>query len=438
MPDILTGKIMQQTNANIEVEDWLDTICDLALEDSSFFTIATKGKAQATHNTKFQWSEFLGTVPEWTIPSDATITTGVHSSATNLAVQINTDTHSLNGLVPDMICEVTKPGTPDVSIYLRVDKIEVSGSTSTVKFKRIVTPAPGSDVFADQEMYDTGLASGSPATDNWLQGKTVKMLYTSKIEGSDDINPVYNIVDNFYNYVTTFSTDSEISWHKAAQLWRHNMTQREWQVSKRAIEHARQIEVAYWFGVGYNELRATSGGVNRQATRGFLNFPTINHRWKQNQHPVATFTYLNFVEWCEQWVMQYNQKTELTGWINPCFLTWLLKAIKEDTNHYMNIDSRGRQGEYGLNFHKLITPHCNINLIVNKTLKQYFGQQPFLAVMDMDKISTRFLSSNGVNLSTAVYKDIQPKASKNFVDNIYSVYGLQVENCECHSVLHLV
>jgi len=420
---VYTGNIIRQVNQNVEVEDWNDVLCDLVREDAAFFTISSKAKSHATHSREFNWMEYAGWEPKLTVPSSAAVSLPASGDAAGTC-QITFGPGNTKGLVIDtiLLCEGT---------YYRVCN-KPSSADGIVCIKELVVPLNDDGV----SISEVAPSVTAPATiASKFQGKDFYMLYTSKAEGGDDINPVYRTIEDRKNYVTTFSHDSSISWIKAAELWRPGITQRNWQLGKKAIEHALEIERAFFFGRGYNELNGQAvGGVNRQATKGIVNFHGIQ------RPPVATYesyTYLDFVNFCEEYVMAYNDKEVITGWCNPAFLTFIIRMLKADTMHTMHLDFAGKQNEYGMNVKRLITPHCDINLIVNKTLRNFYGKRPVLMCLDMDKIRQRYLSANGENFSTKVYKNIQPASSKNYIDNIYTVCGLEVQNAECHSILEV-
>lgn len=405
---VQAGQTVNIINSNLEVEDWQDHIADIALEDTTFFSLSKKGegKEEATTNRKFNWPEYREDEPVISVPLGATTASG------KLTVP---NTTNLQGLVKDYIL-VDANGN-----YLRLtDNPVVSGNNLELNLVTLGT--------ADDDGFMTKETATTTTILDALKGTTLKKLYTSKPESNDDYNPVQRIVDNTHNYVGTFENYTQISMQKAAEIWRGEVTQREWQTGKEGQAHARDIERAFWVSEGYNN------STNRQAMKGFLNFSNVQAK----SIAKADFDFMAFIEFCELQVMAYNKKEEITGYCNPSFLTAFSNLmLNANAKFNLTYDAIGSKDPFGLNVKTIVTPHVTINLRTSAFLKGHFGQTPVLACIDMDKTRVRYQSANGVNLNTKLTKGVQPNNANYFLDKIYSVLGLQLENAECHSFLKI-
>ena len=399
------GLISRRTNEAVIVEDWKDKICSLVDNDAPFFVLS-KRRQMATGNPVFNWGEYQEDAPIVDLPSD----TVVSSDGMVLPARVN-----LRGMVRDHIVRVSG-GVDSYRVISNPEK--VSGGhrvrlfkLSNVNMNNMATTEVAATVLDYQEIKDSG---------------RLHLLYVSKPEANDDVNPVKRYSDNMSNTITTFETYTEISKHRAATKRRDGLNEREWQLGLESKAYAKQIERALFVGQGYDD------GDRRMATKGLLNFDI--------QRCIAeadNFNYMDFVRFCEDHVMRYNKKKDLVAYVNQTFYTFLLEMLRRDDKGWFSFDATGKKSSYGMHVNKLVTPFCRFDLVDNTFLKEYYGSDPVMVVADMDKILVRYLSSNGESLATKYERGVQPNHANYYWDKIFGSYGLQVENSVCHSFLHL-
>jgi len=436
------GMVVYPTNKNIEVEDWQDKIYEVSVEDSKFFTMSTKGKSQSCKNREFNWMEYNEDSPH-VITSGATITSS--SDPVSTQIQLSSFSMRLNGLVKDSILLfewIDSTGTEQTSHYrvVRPPVINDDNQTKTFKIVKIVNQiGDTNNIRSGEKQLHT---ANDAAEINALRadGARIYILHTSKPEAFEDYHPVKRYVENTKNYISVLSDETSISFTKAAEIWRANITQRDWQVAKLMKKHAHDLERMYLFGAGFCRV---SREENRHMSKGLFEFDINSDIFSTKGYgsggsAVEKFTYKAFSHWVMTRVHELNDKEEMTGWCNPAFLQYMIDMLENSSMVKMNLMASGTPNSFGINVKKLVTPHCDINLMTNKCLAERFGHTPVLLVCDMNKITTRYLAGNGENFATKLEKDLQIPTATYHLDRVSSGYGLEVQNCETVSWLKVV
>jgi len=440
------GMTMYRDNLNIEVQDWSDKIHEYHVDVSKFFTLATKGKSMSAISREINWMEYEEADPYLDLSQSGLTAGNLSTNTTSGNSQEITipKTVALNGIVRDSILFLDYTDDNDHSnslgTYFRVtDNVEDGSSGWVVKLKRLVKLNATDRYYTSETgVLNNRLTGQSPADTNTriathMLSTPLYILHTAKPEAFEDFNPVKRHIENTKNLITTVSNEVLISFHKAAEKWRPNVSQREWQTLKELAKHKKDIERVLMFGVGYDETVSSQRTGVRQMTKGLFDFG-LRHCEIESED----FDYKSFCRYIMDFVMPYNDKEEMTGWCNPAFLQAVIEMIEKSFPGQLSLMNVVSKNEFGMNIRKLMTPHCTINLIVNTCLKERFGDKPFLLVCDMDKISTRYLAGNGENLSTKIEKDIQIPSATYHLDRIWTTVGLQVEGAKSHTYLKVI
>jgi hypothetical protein len=414
-PNYSSGKTTYVTNEGAVIECISKEIFDVAKEDTDFFLMSGKGegKLEPTHNRKFKWFEYHRDAPVFKAGNlpPAQRTGGV--------IKVPDGT-ALKGIVKDKVLFVDGD-------YFRVVEVFKEGTFVCI---RIVRPI---DENEDGFFTNERMANDTELEQIAIRG--AKVMYSSKQEGANDRNPVNRFVADEYNYTTIHEAWLKMSKEKLAELWYGKQDQRSWQLMHEVIEFAYGIERSVLLGQGgYNPNNSL--GEYRHSTKGFINFNGIQLLEGVNPN---NFGFMDFIErFCEDKVMKYNKKTQMTGFCNQSFLTWAAKLTQHDqAKAYLTMKASPDSKKFGIKIKELETPHVDIQLRQNTALTEHYGKTPVLVVADMDKISIRYLAGNGHNFSTYVERDVQPKGANYVEDKIYGAYGIQVKNAYCHSMLVL-
>jgi len=421
---LLQGIINYMTNHDIKLEDWTNIITMITRGDTEFFNLSHEGGAKlfSTKNRKYDYSIWYDEPSEIQLPASLT--------ASNGSITLPKQTVNIGALFRDVVFnyEDVNSIASDPVYYRITGEPIVNGDNIRYNVVRL----------EDDENSTSGTKENAGVTAAQiredLQGKLINVLYTSKPAGGEDNNPIFWEIETGFNFVQTHQHHVHIDDYTNAEAWRHNVSPRDWQIGRMAVYHAREIEKSFWFGKALHDVKKRIG-EDRTMTRGFFNHKGVQKLATYRQD----FTFYKFIDYCEQYVMAYNKNKDLIAWVNPAFLTFVVHMMDTPgAKAYMTFDANGKENTYGVNIHKLVTPHCNFELRVNNTLRDYFKSTPIFVSTDMDKVCSRFLSGNSESLATKLSMNVQIPDANYFLDKMRSTYGFQLQAEKCHSFLKLV
>jgi len=199
-------------------------------------------------------------------------------------------------------------------------------------------------------------------------------------------------------------------------------------IDERGKEHVHEIERVFWFGKENSDQLITC----RQYPKGFFNF-NIQRQYAS----FASFDKDDLSNFFLNKMIHCNPHKEMTGWCNLAFKNFLYDLMKNESPGPISLVRESKQNTYGINVDRLNTIICNINLIDNYTLNEYFDKTAVLVICDMDKIRSCYLSVNDYTTSTKLLLDTQFTSPIVHHNTIYSLCGLQIDEEEYHSVLIL-
>ncbi len=174
-----------------------------------------------------------------------------------------------------------------------------------------------------------------------------------------------------------------------------------------AIEHAKDIEYAMWFG----EKKSTTGanGYPKRATGGILEFINSNNAYVQDQGGPLSATDLN-VFLREGFTYGNATKTLFAGGI-------VLQAINEIARG--QIVTKTGDTSYGLEISKWISPFGTINIVHNPLFVEDYAGYAFL--LDLDSFRLRPMK----NRDTKLYTNVQANDADGEVDQFITEIGLE-------------
>ena len=421
---VLQGIVNYMTNHAIKKEDWTDDITEITQGDSEFFGLSHMGgtKMKPTINRKYNYSFWYDEIPDILMPDTLVAGTGT--------ISIPKTVINVGGLYRDVVF-----GYEDINSlsgvpvrYRVVGNPVEAGDSMTYSVVRLEEDPLSESGFRENPSVPAAAIRAD------IAGKLCNVLFTAKPAGGDDNNPIFSEVETGFNYVQTHQHHTKIDDYTAAEAWRHNISPEDWQIGKMMIYHARDIENSFWFGVPLHDVKRRVG-EDRTMTRGFF-----NHKDVQNLTALRnTFTYRDFIVFCERYVTLYGSQKNFVGFCNPAFKTFIVDMMDTPgAKAYFTYDAYGKTNSYGVDVHKLITPHCTVELRDNYSLRNYLKHVPILVIVDIDKCRSRTLVGHGHALGTKLGMGTQVPDANYFLNKVRRTYGLEMQAEKCHSWLKLV
>lgn len=188
--------------------------------------------------------------------------------------------------------------------------------------------------------------------------------------------------------------------------------------SKKATEHALDIERAYWLGEKDSDTGGTQGHP-RRATGGILEFIEAGNSYIQNQGGSLTAPDLNtFLR--EGFTYGNSKKMLFAGGL-------LLQAINEIGRG--QIQTGVGDTTYGIKISKWQTAFGEIDIVHNPLFVEDYAGYGFL--LDMECFKTRYMEGRDTKLMT----NIQAPDVDGVVDQYLSEVGLERKQAPRHSII---
>jgi len=388
---------------------WNPKLAEAFLTRNTFFTLidnAGMGR-HPVYNHKFYWGEYDDGV------------TSVTTTSAGGATQI-TEESGGTGYKSIVKGDILYDPTNGYHLYVSATPSSTAISVTLVD----ASSGAATDI-------DAAITNGTHNATGMTYYKIGKMIEDGSIIADTDLDDIsyYRDIESCYNYTQILEDWVKISRQAAAEEWEFKgITRREHARAVKLAHHIDEWEKTFWWGVRVADGDSTNG---RWGTRGFFNFQSIN----STTSAMSGFDFDNFMTFCREKVMLYNDKEELDGFVNP----WMLQKVAEwaENTAHINFDGQGQKDKFGIRVHELTTPQCVIRLRQNRALRDVYTTKAVMAVVDLDKVGIRYLAGNGNNWNTSIEYDVQPAHANFFLDKIYSDLGLEIHNANHHSYLLL-
>lgn len=188
--------------------------------------------------------------------------------------------------------------------------------------------------------------------------------------------------------------------------------------SKKATEHALDIERAFWFGEKKYDVTGTQGNP-RRATGGVLEFIESGNSYVQNQGGTLTAPDLNtFLR--EGFTYGNSTKMLFAGGI-------LLQAINELARG--QIQTSVGDSTYGIKISKWMTAFGEVNIVHNPLFVEDYASYGFL--LDMECFRYRYMDGRDTKLMT----NIQAPDADGIVDQYLTEAGLERKQAPRHAII---
>lgn len=224
------------------------------------------------------------------------------------------------------------------------------------------------------------------------------------------------------NYTQIFRTPYALTNTEASTVM-YTGDESKYQNTKKGIEHALDIERAFWFG---NKLEATgSNGLPIRYTGGIIErINELGSAYIQDEgsSPLTETEFINFL-----------RKGFQHGSTNKylfCSGT-VLQAINAFASGSVRITPKDKT--YGVQISQYMCSWGTVNLIYNPLFVQDFDGQAVL--LDFDTMEYRYLAGNGKNRDTKLYVNRQLPGVDGTINEYLSECGLARHNFEKNSLL---
>ena len=188
--------------------------------------------------------------------------------------------------------------------------------------------------------------------------------------------------------------------------------------SKKATEHALDIERAFWFGQKNSDTSGTQGHP-RRTTGGVLEFIEGGNSYIQNQGGALTAPDLNsFLR--EGFTYGNSTKMLFAGGL-------LLQAINEIARG--QIQTEVGETQYGVKISKWMTAFGDVNIVHNPLFVEEYASYGFL--LDMECFKTRHMEGRDTKLMT----NIQAPDVDGVVDQYLTECGLERKQASRHAII---
>jgi hypothetical protein len=189
--------------------------------------------------------------------------------------------------------------------------------------------------------------------------------------------------------------------------------------SKKATEHALDIERAFWFGEKASDNLGTQTNHARRATGGVLEFLEGGNSYIQNQGGPLTAPDMNtFLR--ESFTYGNGTKTLFAG-------GQLIQAINEIARGQLQTSMS--DSTYGIKISKWTTSFGDVNIVHNPLFVEDYASYGFL--LDLDCFRYRFIAGRDTQLRT----NIQAPDIDGIVDEYLTECGLERREAPKHSII---
>lgn len=220
------------------------------------------------------------------------------------------------------------------------------------------------------------------------------------------------------NYTQIFRQPVE-----ATETLRHsdsNTQPNDWayQSKKNAIEHAKDIEYALWFG---RPSENTSGSQPLRTTGGVWHWLTQNLT-----DAGGAFTEAEFRAALRP-IYRYSSQKRI-GFASP--------LVVDIINGFANGKLQMNQSDntYGLAIFNYVTPHGSLRLVSHPLFEgTKYGSA--MAVLDMDKVRYRYLANENGSRDTKLLRDRQAPDADTKKDEWLSEVGLEMGSAKAHGAV---
>lgn len=224
------------------------------------------------------------------------------------------------------------------------------------------------------------------------------------------------------NYTQIFRTPFALT-NTEASTEMYTGDELKYQTTKKGIEHALDIERAFWFG-NNAEVTGLTGQVKRYTGGIFERINELGSAYIQDESS-STLTESEFITFLKKAFAHGRSNKYLF-----CSGT-VLQAINNFSAGAIRITPKDTT--YGVQLSTYLSPWGTVNLVYNPLFTQDFDG--YAVMMDFDTISYRFLGGNGKNRDTKLYMNRQNPGVDGVINEYITECGLERTGFERNAYL---
>ena len=224
------------------------------------------------------------------------------------------------------------------------------------------------------------------------------------------------------NYTQIFRTPFALT-NTEASTEMYTGDELKYQTTKKGIEHALDIERAFWFG-NQAEVTGLTGQVKRYTGGIFERINELGAAYIQDESG-STLTESEFITFLKKAFAHGRSNKYLF-----CSGT-VLQAINNFSAGALRITPKDTT--YGVQLSTYLSPWGTVNLVYNPLFTQDFDG--YATMIDFDTISYRFLGGNGKNRDTKLYMNRQNPGVDGVINEYITECGLERQGFERNAYL---
>lgn len=221
---------------------------------------------------------------------------------------------------------------------------------------------------------------------------------------------------------TNYTQIFRLPW-EATETWRHSESETrpddwEHQANLKGIEHAKDIEYAFWMG---RPSENTTGSQPRRTTGGAFHFITTNIL---DAGGTLTETELSTAF---RTAFRYGRKRKVA--FMSALTTSVVNAFAQG-----RLETRQGEGTYGLAIREFISPFGTFDVVTHWLFEgtKYSG---YTAILDMEYVSYRYLANQRGSRDTHINDNIQARDADTMKSEYLTEAGLQFGQEKAHQLI---
>jgi len=305
----------------------------------------------------------------------------------------------------------------DASIFADGDVILAVDNTGAGQEQILIT-----NVDVSTNTLTVVRGQGTTALSSIANGSYLYRIGNSSPEGANVRTANTTVKTVQYNYCQIFRTPYALT-NTAAATVMYTGDEQKYQNTKKGVEHALDIERAFWFG-NRAEVTGANGEAQRYTGGVIERIEELGSAYIQDEGG-TTLTETEFIAFLRKG-FQHGSTTKYLFASGT-----VLQSINGFASGAIRITPKDKT--YGVQMSTYLSSWGTVNLIYNPLFKDDFDGQAVL--LDFDTIEYRYLAGNGVNRDTKLYVNRQLPGVDALINEYLTECGLERRNFEKNALL---
>jgi hypothetical protein len=260
---------------------------------------------------------------------------------------------------------------------------------------------------------------GSVAVADILTTDVLYRFANSAIEGGSIREAVATAATPVSNYCQDFQHTTKLTDIDAATK-AYIKNPRAYGQAMAMQRHKLELNASFWFG--QKKLDTTTSKV-RHMTGGMIEWLASSPTKDLGGQPITDKALFDWIGG----ISDYSTGSNVWAFCSKSFLTQIallqLKLVR----------LKQSEEKYGVRTRVLETPHMDVNLVEEKAFS-YHGYTNYAVLVDMNNVSLRVFSGDGLNGNTKLTVNRQNPGDHYYADEVRSIMGPRVRVANSHSI----